>query len=68
MVLENDPPKRSLLFLKWVKKCIPKQISLLYWNFNHEIYDIRKSAEVIMHTIDPEDTYTIHIKKKRRKL
>jgi hypothetical protein len=25
--------ERSLLFLKWVKKCIPKQISLLYWNF-----------------------------------
>jgi hypothetical protein len=48
-----------------VKKCIPKQISLLYWNFNHEIYDIRKSAEVIMHTIDPEDTYTIHISRKK---
>jgi hypothetical protein len=32
---------------------------------NHEIYDIRKSAEVIMHTIDPEDTYTIHISRKK---
>jgi hypothetical protein len=35
---------------------------------NHEIYDIRKSAEVIMHTIDPEDTYTIHIVVKEKKI
>jgi hypothetical protein len=53
--------ERSLLFLKWVKNVYQNRYPFCIGISNHEIYDIRKSAEVIMHTIDPEDTYTIYI-------
>jgi hypothetical protein len=32
---------------------------------DHEIYEIRRSAAMIMHSVDPEDTYTIDINRKK---
>jgi hypothetical protein len=50
--------------LKMGEKCILKMMFLVLEFLDHEIYEIRRSAAMIMHSVDPEDTYTIDINQK----
>jgi hypothetical protein len=65
-ILQKDIKDRSteemIAIFKMGEKMYTKaDIAFVSEFLNHEIYDIRKSAELIMHSIDPEDSYTIHI-------
>ncbi|MDG2432284.1 hypothetical protein [Flavobacterium sp.] len=69
-ILKKDSINRSteeiIAILKMGEKMFTNEdIAFVSEFINHHNYEIKQSAELIMHSIDPEDTYTIHINRKK---
>lgn len=69
-LLQKDTKERSteelIAILRMGEKMFTKEDIVFVSQFlTHTIYEIKQVAELIMHSIDPEDTYTIHINRKK---
>jgi hypothetical protein len=69
-LLQKDTKERStgelIAILRMGEKMFTKEDIVFVSQFlTHTIYEIKQVAELIMHSIDHEDTYTIHINRKK---